>query len=114
LEREKIYAIELKELRDLVCLVAFSPTPVLHHLPVGDKHLYFARATLRGESAITYYILTDQAVSGRYAIYNLLKGSIEFGDNVSTDSGLRHIPVLEVSSQNIIPQSLIDELLSRP
>jgi len=35
---------------------------------------------------------------------------MEFSDTVSTDTGLRHIPVLEVSSQNIFPKEMLSAL----
>lgn len=109
-ESGEIYSIELAELDDLIRLVTFSPTPILHHLKLDKGHMYFARVVLRGESLLAYYVVTDRVVSGKYVVYNFLKGSIEFSDTISTDTGLRHVSVLDVSSQNIFPKEMLGRL----
>ncbi len=109
-ESRETYYIELDELDDLIRLVAFSPTPILHHLKLKKGHMYFARVAFRGESLLVYYLVTDRVVSGKYVVYNFLRGSIEFSDTVSTDTGLRHVSVLEVSSQNIFSKEMLGKL----
>lgn len=109
-ESGEIYYIELDELDDLIRLVTYSPTPILHHLKLNGGHMYFARVAFRGESRLVYYVVTEKVVSGKYVVYNFLKGSIEFSDTVSTDTGLRHVSVLEVSSQNIFSKEMLGRL----
>jgi hypothetical protein len=109
-ESREIYSIELNELDDLIRLVAFSHTPILHHLELKKGHMYFARVALRGDSLLVYYVVMDQVISGKYVVYNFLKGSIEFSDTVSTDTGLRYVSVLEVSSQNIFSEEMLSKL----
>ena len=111
-ESGEIYYIELGELDDLIRLVTFSPTPILHHLKLSKGQMYFTRVTFRGESLLVYYVVTDRVVSGKYVVYNFLKGSIEFSNTVSTDTGLRHVSVLEVSSQNLFSEEMLDRLSS--
>ncbi len=106
-ESKDLYSIEVKELDDLIRLVAFSHTPILHHLILEKNHMYFARVGLGGGSTLIYYVVSDRVASGKYVVYNILKGSIEFSNTMSTDTGLRYIPVLEVSAQNIFPEEML-------
>ncbi len=109
-ESKELYSIEVKELDDLIRLIAFSHTPILHHLELKKNHMYFVRVALGGGSTLIYYVVIDHAISGKYVVYNILRGSIEFSDTMSTDTGLRHIPVLEISAQNIFPGEMLRRL----
>jgi len=109
-ESKELYSIEVKELDDLIRLVAFSHTPILHHLELKKNHMYFVRIALGGGYTLIYYVITDGPISGKYVVYNILRGSIEFSNTMSTDTGLRHIPVLEISTQNIFPEETLRKL----
>jgi len=109
---EGVYSIEVKELDDLVRLAAFSHTPILHHLKLEKDHIYFVQVSLGGGSTLIYYAVTDSIVSGKFVVYNILRGSIEFSDTLSMDTGLRHIPVLEILDQNVFPAEMLRRLAS--
>ncbi len=101
--------VQLDSLRDLVMLVASSPTMnVIQHLESGEKHLYFIiGGTLR--EIFLYFVSEDSAIEGSFVIYNTYSGEITFSDRLRTEPNLSPIPVVEIKNQDLLP----DDLLSR-
>lgn len=102
--------VQLRELRDLVLLLSSaSSIAAIQHLRVRDSHLYFLVGGTLSE-AFVYFVKLKEEVGGRYVIYNALTGDIRFSPTVRTDPNVSSIPVVDISSQNILPKELIDNL----
>ena len=101
--------VQFDSLRDLVMLVASSPTRnVIQHLPLGGDHLYFIiGGTLR--EIFLYFVKEDEAIDGSFVIYNTYTAEISFSERLMTEPNLTSIPVVEIRNQDLLP----DELLSR-
>ena len=101
--------VQLDSLRDLVMLVASSPTMnVIQHLQSRGKHLYFIVGGTLSEIFL-YFVKEDAAVGGSFIIYNTYTAEISFSDRLRTEPNLSPIPVVEIRNQDLLPE----ELLSR-
>ena len=99
--------VEFKSLDDLIKLLASSPTPIVHHLEVKGKHVYFVSIAFFG-TTFTYFFTTMEELSGKYIVYHIYKQSTSFSKTFSSDPNERSIPILEVKRQNIFPVELVD------
>lgn len=101
--------VQLDSLRDLVMLVASSPTRnAIQHLRSGVDHLYFIIGGTLTEIFL-YFVKEDEAIDGSFVIYNTYSGEISFSERLRTEPNLTSIPIVEIKSQDLLP----DELLSR-
>jgi hypothetical protein len=99
--------VQLQSLRDLVMFVASSSTMnVIQHLPSDGTHLYFIiGGTLR--EIFLYFIKTEEALDGRFVVYNTYTGEIEFTERLRTDPNLTSIPIVEIKNQDLLPAELL-------
>jgi len=104
--------VQLNSLRDLVMLVASSPTMnVIQHLQSGDMHLYFIIVgTLR--EIFLYFLKEENAIEGSFIIYNTYTAEISFSDRLRTEPNLTSIPVVEIKNQNLLPEELLTRVSS--
>jgi len=101
--------VHLKSLRDLVMLVASSPTMnVIQHLQNEDSHLYFIIGGTLNEIFL-YFVKLDDALEGGFVTYNTYTGEIGFSDKLVHEPNQNSFPVVEIENQDLLPE----ELLSR-
>lgn len=102
--------VQLESLRDLVMLVASSPTMnVIQHLRTGGGHLYFIiGGTLR--EIFLYFVKEDEAIDGRFVVYNTYSGEMSFSEKLRTDPNLTSIPVVEIRNQDLLPEDLLSRV----
>lgn len=99
--------VQLDSLRDLVMLVASSPTMnVIQHLQSGASHLYFIiGGTLR--EIFLYFVKEEKAIEGLFVVYNTYTGEISFSERLRTEPNLTSIPVVEIRNQDLLPEELL-------
>lgn len=99
--------VQLKSLRDLVMLVASSPTMnVIQHLQSKGTHLYFIiGGTLR--EIFLYFVKEETAFDGSFVIYNTYTGEISFSERLRTEPNMTSIPVVEIENQDLLPEELL-------
>ena len=101
--------VHLKTLKDLVMLVASSPTMnVIQHLQNGDQHLYFIIGGTLSEIFL-YFVKLNEAVGGAFITYNTYTGEIGYNDKLVHEPNQSSFPVVEIENQDLLP----NELLSR-
>jgi len=94
-------AIKLKSLEDLVNIVVSAQIPLVHHLIVNDKHVYFLPFLSLGNVGIIYYLVTQQPLEGKFIVYNKFNGKISIEKEYKGgDTRLTHVPIIEVIDQN--------------
>jgi len=99
--------VQLKSLRDLVMLVASSPSMnVIQHLQSGGMHLYFIIGGTLSEIFL-YFVKVEDAIDGSFIIYNAYTGDISFSDRLRTEPNLNSIPVVEIKNQDLLPEELL-------
>ena len=104
--------VQLNSLRDLVMLVASSPTMnVIQHLQSGDMHLYFIiGGTLR--EIFLYFLKEEEAVDGSFIVYNTYTAEISFSEKLRTEPNLTSIPIVEIKNQDLLPEELLTRVSS--
>ncbi|RLF04920.1 MAG: hypothetical protein DRJ64_06245 [Thermoprotei archaeon] len=94
-------AIKLKSLEDLVNIIVAAQIPLVHHLVIEDKHIYFLPFIGLGNVGIIYYLETSQPLDGKYIVYNKFNGKISVEKEYKGgDTRLTHVPIVEVIDQN--------------
>jgi len=104
--------VQLNSLRDLVMLVASSPTmSVIQHLQSGDMHLYFIiGGTLK--EIFLYFLKEEKAVEGSFITYNTYTAEISFSEKLRTEPNLTSIPIVEIKNQDLLPKELLTRVSS--
>ena len=99
--------VQLNSLRDLVMLVASSPTMnVIQHLQSEEMHLYFIiGGTLK--EIFLYFLKEEKTVEGNFIVYNTYTGEISFSDKLRTEPNMTSIPVVEIKNQDLLPAELL-------
>lgn len=99
--------VQLRSLRDLVMLIASSPTMnVAQHFQSGDMNLYFVIGGTLKETFL-YFVKEPKSVQGSFIIYNTYSGEITFSDRLRTEPNVSSIPIVEIQNQNILPEELL-------
>ncbi|MEM4727772.1 MAG: hypothetical protein QXD04_05935 [Candidatus Bathyarchaeia archaeon] len=102
----------MRSIRDLVMLVASSPSMnVIQHFESGGVHIYFIIGGTMSE-VFLFFVREDKPLPGSFIIYNNFSGDISYSDRLRTDHNIRSIPIVEVSSQDIIPPDQLSRVLS--
>jgi len=104
--------VHLKSLRDLVMLVASSPTMnVIQHLQNGDSHLYFIIGGTLSEIFL-YFVKEEDAIEGDFITYNTYTGEIGSSDKVKHEPNLNSFPIVEIENQDLLPEELLNRVNS--
>lgn len=104
--------VHLKSLRDMVMLVASSPTTnVIQHLAYGGQHLYFVIGGTLTETFL-YFVKQGEAFEGSFITYNSYKGEIGFSDKIMHEPNVNSFPVVEIVNQDILPEELLERMNS--
>jgi len=99
--------VQLKSLRDLVMLVASSPTMnVIQHLVNGESHLYFIIGGTLSEIFL-YFVKQERAMGGGFITYNTYTGEIGSSDKLMHEPNLNSFPVVEIENQDLLPKDLL-------
>ncbi len=99
--------VQLRSLRDLVMIVASSPTMnVIQHLKSGETHLYFIIGGTLSEIFL-YFVKEAKAVDGSFIVYNTYTGEISFSDRLRLEPNQNSIPVVEIENQDLLPEELL-------
>jgi hypothetical protein len=99
--------VHLKRLRDLVMLVASSPTMnVIQHLKNGNSHLYFIIGGTLSEIFL-YFVKQEEAIEGSFITYNSYTGEIGSSDRLAHEPNQNSFPLVEIENQNLLPEELL-------
>ncbi len=101
--------IKLKSIVDLVHVLNVSQLAIIHHIVVDSKHIYFIPTPCLGDSGVIYYYESEEPFNGRYIIFNKFTGEVGFSNNISGDSRLTYIPIVEVEKQNLFAEKVFVE-----
>lgn len=104
--------VHLKTLRDLVMLVASSPTMnVIQHLQNGKFHLYFIIGGTLSEIFL-YFVKLEEAIEGTFITYNSYTGEIGFSDKLAHEPNQNSFPLVEIENQDLLPDDLLSKVNS--
>lgn len=104
--------VHLKSMRDLVMLVASSPTMnVIQHLWNGDSHLYFIIGGTLSEIFL-YFVKEDEAIDGDFITYNTYTGEIGSSERIQHEPNMNSFPVVEIENQDLLPEELLNRVNS--
>ena len=101
--------IKLKSFEDLVNIVIAAQIPLIHHMVVDERHIYFLPFVGLGDIGIIYYLETNEPLKGKYIVYNKFDGKISFSDKINSDARLTFVPIIEVADQNAFSRKLFEE-----
>jgi len=99
--------VKLKSLDDLVKIVASSPAAFFQHFEFEDKHIYFVGVVFSEDASLVYYVKRNDKIDAKYVVFNMISGKVGFSENVSTDTNLKYIPIVEIEKQNILSREVL-------
>jgi hypothetical protein len=101
--------VQLKTIKDLVMLVASSPsTNVIQHLE-NNGHIYFVIGGTLSE-VFMYLVKQDEPMDGNFITYNSYSGEIATSEKISTEPNMNSFPVLEIKKQDLITSETLEKL----
>jgi hypothetical protein len=104
--------VQLRTLKDLVMLVASSPTMnVIQHLENGGRHLYFIIGGTLNEIFL-YFVRQDSSLDGSFITYNTYTGEIGTSEKVMHEPNINSFPVVEIENQDLLPEDLLHKVNS--
>jgi hypothetical protein len=110
--RKAMKFVQLKSLRDLVMLVASSPTMnVIQHLRNGDSHLYFIIGGTLSEIFL-YFVKQEDTMGGGFITYNTYTGEIGSSERLMHEPSINSFPVVEIENQDLLPEELLSRVES--
>jgi len=102
--------VQLESLRDLVMLVASSPTMnVIQHLKNGDSHLYFIIGGTLSEIFL-YFVKQTEELDGGFITYNTYSGEVGSSDRLLHEPSINSFPVVEIKNQDLLPKDLLSRV----
>lgn len=104
--------VHLKSMRDLVMLVASSPTMnVIQHLQNGDIHLYFIIGGTLSEIFL-YFVKEEKAIDGDFITYNTYTGAIGSSERILHEPNINSFPLVDIENQDLLPEELLSRVNS--
>jgi predicted transcriptional regulator len=104
--------VHLKSMRDLVMLVASSPTMnVIQHLQTEDIHLYFIIGGTLSEIFL-YFVKEEKAIAGDFITYNTYTGAIGSSERILHEPNINSFPLVEIENQDLLPEELLSRVNS--
>uniref|UniRef100_A0A7C3WK63 Cren protein n=1 Tax=Thermofilum pendens TaxID=2269 RepID=A0A7C3WK63_THEPE len=104
--------IRLKSIRDLVHVLGASQVPLVHHIQVDSSHVYFVPIVISSDSSVVYYYASETSLDGSFLLFDSFTGEVSISKSWVSDSKYMLVPIVEVDSQNIIPEKLLLRELS--
>ncbi|MBQ03307.1 hypothetical protein CL673_01135 [Candidatus Bathyarchaeota archaeon] len=102
--------VHLKTLRDLIMLVASSPSMnVIQHLQNGEFHLYFIIGGTLNEIFL-YFVREAEAIEGKFVTYNSYTGEIGSSEKVAKEPNQNSFPLVEIENQDLLPDDLLSKV----
>ncbi|ABL77655.1 hypothetical protein [Thermofilum pendens] len=99
--------IKLKKLEDLVHVLNTAQIPVVHHMSLDSRQIYFIPFILGADSSIIYFYENEKMLSGKFLLFNNFTGEITVSDKWTSDTRYTVIPIIEVDWQNVFPEKQI-------
>ncbi|EMR73184.1 hypothetical protein MCGE09_00021 [Thaumarchaeota archaeon SCGC AB-539-E09] len=102
--------VQLKSLKDLVMLVASSPSMnVVQHLQNGGVHMYFIIGGTLSEIFL-YFVKESISLEGEFITYNTYTGEIGFSEKLLHEPNLNSFPVVEIENQDLLSEELLQRV----
>ncbi len=101
--------VKLKSLEDLIHVLSVAQIPLLHHVKVNSKHVYFVPIGVLGGVEIVYYVESNYPLSGRFVYYNTYTGDVTVSDYVTSDTRVMVVPIVEVEKHNLFQEKIFYE-----
>uniref|UniRef100_A0A7C1T5M4 Cren protein n=1 Tax=Thermofilum pendens TaxID=2269 RepID=A0A7C1T5M4_THEPE len=102
-----VKTIRLKSVRDLVHVLGASQVPLVHHIQVDSSHVYFVPIVISSDSSVVYYYASETPLDGSFLLFDSFTGEVSVSKSWVSDSKYMLVPIVEVDSQNIIPEKLL-------
>ncbi len=100
--------VKLKDINNLIMIVAGSLTGFIQHFVFKEKHVYFVNVIFHTGGSLVYYSVLDKKINKKYITFNKVNGKIDFQDDFKLDANLAFIPIIEIEEQNILPSELLN------
>jgi len=100
--------IKLKSFEDLVNIVVATQMPLVHHIALNERHVYFLPFIGMSDFGILYYFETNEPLKGKYIVYNKLDGKISLSEKIENDARLTFVPIIEVAEQNAFSSKIFE------
>lgn len=101
--------VKLKGLEDLIHVLTIAQMPILHHVAIDSKHVYFVPVSMLGDIEIVYYVESPRPLKGRFILYNTYTGKVEVSDHATSDSRITVVPIVEVEKHNLFQEKIFLE-----
>jgi hypothetical protein len=102
--------VQLKTVRDLLMLVASAPNAsVIQHLENNGSHLYFIVGGTLHE-VFLYFVKEKTPLGGNFITYNSYTGQIGSDEKVVHEPNVSSFPVVEIKSQDLLPEELLNKV----
>lgn len=98
---KKLIYVQLKRIEDLVRLTALSITPMVQHITLEDKHIYFVQSVPLLGRPVIYFFEGKEKIDKNFIIYNRFNDEITYSDKLSTDGQSVSIPIIEIERTNL-------------
>ncbi|NAZ25497.1 MAG: hypothetical protein GU357_07050 [Thermofilum sp.] len=106
-----IRLIRLKRLEDLIHVLNVVQVPIVHHLALDSRHIYFIPFFLSTDSSIIYFYENERRLEGKFLLFNNFTGEVDITDKWTSDTRFTIIPIIDVEYQNVFPEKqLLSEL----
>jgi hypothetical protein len=106
-----IRMIRLKRLEDLIHVLNVVQVPIVHHLALDSRHIYFIPFFLSTDSSIIYFYENERRLEGKFLLFNNFTGEVDITDKWTSDTRFTIIPIIDVEYQNVFPEKqLLSEL----
>lgn len=106
-----IRLIRLKRLEDLIHVLNVVQVPIVHHLTLDSRHIYFIPFFLSTDSSIIYFYENERRLEGKFLLFNNFTGEVDITDKWISDTRFTIIPIIDVEYQNVFPEKqLLSEL----
>jgi len=103
--------MRLKRLEDLIHVLNVVQVPVVHHLSLDSRHIYFVPFILSSDSSIIYFYENERRLEGKFLLFNNFTGEVDITDKWVSDTRFTIIPIIDVEWQNVFPEKqLLSEL----
>lgn len=91
-------------------LVASAPNVnVIQHLEYNNSHLYFIVGGTLNEIFL-YFVKEQKPLGGNFITYNSYSSQIGSSEKVVHEPNVSSFPVVEIKSQDLLPEELLGRL----
>ncbi len=98
--------VKLKGLEDLIHVLSVAQMPLLHHVAVDSRHVYFVPVGMIGDVEIVYYVESHYPLQKRFILYNTFTGEVRLSDYATSDSRIMVVPIVEVERHNLFQEKI--------